>query len=529
MADTSNGVTGRVFTRASSGLVRQVGTLDTLYYSLLQAAPQFIFLMLAVWVLYPGSSMELATVVAVVGSALVGVVYGLYASVYPRSGGEYVFISRTVHPAIGFLVSFLFTFWMAWSVGTNAAIVSIFALAPTFVALGFQLGNPMLTDIGANLGQPWGIFLVGLVTEMFFWYVLVRGMKTYFTLQRWFFIAAYASIAVTVLVLIGGVTGILHFQTNFDALVGSGAYNKVISDGQAAGAVLNSRFDLGSTLNFVVWPAESVLFAFTAVAFAGEVRNARRGPLIGIVGGVIAAGAILFVLAFLSRLAFGESFIKAASFIGKDFPAPNAYFPLLASILGGNGVLTLLINIWFVILSFFLSGACAIYASRAIFAWSIDGMAPEVLGRVSDRHHSPTWAIAVSVIGGFITLVLFSFTTLLTILSALISQSFVFLVVCLAGIVFPYKYRSMYKASAARMELFGVPVMTLAGIGGAIYVSWILFRAITDNTAAVNTPFTFYLTAASFVIAIAWFYIARWWRKRQGVDVDLRFREIPIE
>jgi hypothetical protein len=31
------------------------------------------------------------------------------------------------------------------------------------------------------------------------------------------------------------------------------------------------------------------------------------------------------------------------------------------------------------------------------------------------------------------------------------------------------------------------------------------------------------------VIGFGWFYALRWYRKSRGVDVDRRFKEIPIE
>ena len=50
----------------------------------------------------------------------------LFASVYPRSGGEYVFPSRVVHPSVGFVVSFIQAFWYAFYFGLNGAFFAIY-------------------------------------------------------------------------------------------------------------------------------------------------------------------------------------------------------------------------------------------------------------------------------------------------------------------------------------------------------------------------------------------------------------------
>src|SRR5437660_9420858 len=114
-----------VFTRASSGLVRQVGTLDTAFYGMMQIGIPYIIFIIAAWVSYPGSSMELATAITIIGSVCLGITYALYSSVYPRSGGEYVFLSRTVHPTYGFVVSFLQVFCQAFYFGITRACWAI--------------------------------------------------------------------------------------------------------------------------------------------------------------------------------------------------------------------------------------------------------------------------------------------------------------------------------------------------------------------------------------------------------------------
>ena len=63
---------------------------------------------------------------------------------YPRSGGEYVFISRIIHPAVGFTASFSFTFWQIFYYGINGAFLAIYALSPFCGVLGVQLNSPGL-------------------------------------------------------------------------------------------------------------------------------------------------------------------------------------------------------------------------------------------------------------------------------------------------------------------------------------------------------------------------------------------------
>ena len=110
-----------VFTRASSGLVRQVRTTDVFFFGFTTIALSYIVFTILSWSAYPGASMELATIIAIVGALGIGGTYALFASMYPRSGGEYVFLSRTLHPLVGFALSFSFAFWQMFYLGLNGA------------------------------------------------------------------------------------------------------------------------------------------------------------------------------------------------------------------------------------------------------------------------------------------------------------------------------------------------------------------------------------------------------------------------
>ena len=59
---SQSGSSGRaVFIRRSSGLVRSVSTLDTLFYCIVQLAIPYVMFNFAVYAFYPGASMEIAT------------------------------------------------------------------------------------------------------------------------------------------------------------------------------------------------------------------------------------------------------------------------------------------------------------------------------------------------------------------------------------------------------------------------------------------------------------------------------------
>src|SRR5581483_9409472 len=310
-----------VFTRQSSGLVRAVGAVDTLFYCYFQIAIGFMALIINGWHFWPGASMELATLIVVIGGVCLAIVYGLLSGVYPRSGGEYVFVSRLVHPTLGFMVGLNMTFWQAFGTGISACFFAIFGASPFFGALGLLAHNQTLIDLGSWFLTPWGIFVAATANVLFFAINLYFGIQSYFKIQRWAFIASILSFGLTFIVL--ALTSVTKFQMNFDALAGAGAYQKVIADGTAAGAVPNAPFSFPATMGYFIWPAASLPFAVLSASFNGEVKNPRLSQIFGIGGAITMSGILYIAVMFLSRQAMGDAFVFTAPAVPADqFPVP---------------------------------------------------------------------------------------------------------------------------------------------------------------------------------------------------------------
>jgi amino acid transporter len=498
---------------------------------MMQIGIPYIIFIIAAWVSYPGSSMELATAITIIGSVFLGITYALYSSVYPRSGGEYVFLSRTVHPAYGFVVSFLQVFWQAFYFGVTGAFWAIYGWAPLFTTLGLLTKTQALTNLGTFFGSNWGIFLSGLVMVLVIGTLLFRGAKVYFTFQRWSVWIALASVALLIIVLAMTAAGVFNFKGNFDGLAGAaGSFDKVLSTARSGGTDLNPAFSFGSTLNFLIWPAFSILFAINSVSFSGEIKNVKRGQLFGITGAMVWAGLIMIALMFFIRAAVGDQFLLASSAIGSKFPLPiSPWLNLLASIATNNWLLTILLNLYVLLLIPYAGGAGALYSSRALMAWGLDGVAPEKVSEVSERYHSPSWAIVVAVVIALVALTVYAFTTLLVTLSGLIGFALAFCLTSLAAIVFPYTKREAYEGSPAVMTIVGLPVISVAAVVASVMLLWVIYRAVVDSAFGANTPFSLWLNAGVVVAAIVWYFVARAYRRRQGVDVAARYKEIPVE
>ena len=507
------------FARASSGLVRSIGTTDAMWYGLNAITIAYIGFTLIDWVKYPGASFELSVLITTLGSIGVGIVYALLAATYPRSGGEYVFLSRIVRPELGFVISFVQAFFYTFYFGLNGAFFAWFGLSPLFSTLGVQLKNSMLSDWGTWLGTSWGAFIAGSCLVALVAFLAYRGMGPFFRIQRWCTVIGLVSVAVTLLVLALGGLGVLDFKSAYDSAVGSGAF-------ETAAAAKVPATDLGQTLNFMVWPAFSILFSVNLVAFSGEVKNVRRAPMVGIVGSMILSGIIFIAFMVFARWAESDAFLVGAASGGYNY---QTLVNGTASILANNPLLTIVINLWVILIIPFALGSNIIYGSRALFAWGIDGMAPGKFAEVSEKYHSPMWAILFLFIVAEFWLAIYVFTSYVAILGGLLAFSIAFFVTSLTGVLFPFFKKEVFERSPAAQRVVGIPVMTIAGLVGVIFTGFLIWRCTQDASLNGNNTTSEQIIIGAFIGAIVWFFAFRWYRARQGVAMDKRFKEIPVE
>lgn len=520
--------TAGVFTRTSSGLVRQVKTQDVLYYGVQQIALSYIVFIVLAWGFYPGASMPLASLVATVAGLAMGICYAMFATLYPRSGGEYVYLSRTLVPVVGFAVSFSFAFWETFYTGINGAFFSLYSVSPMLAALGVQSDNQSLLDAADWFTHGWGIFIAGTAMILPLAYLQYRGAGVYFKWQRWATYLALGSLALTIIVLLLAAVGVLDFRANFNDLAGPGAYGKVVADGVASGVAPAAAFDFGETMKFMIWPAFSIWFAVASTSFSGEIKNVQRSQLIGITGAMILMGIAFIALTSLYQSVFGSSFLLSASANGVPLDAPP-FVPFFTAVAGGNVVLTILMSIWVLAIAIFVTGTTLVYSSRAALAWAIDGVAPEFLGNVNEKYRSPHWAILLWTVIGEIFLALFAFTDLLGPISGFLGLAVSFIVVSVWAVFFPFVRKEQFENSPIAWRVGGFPLMSLLGIIASVIVGYAFYRLTIDSAFSLNLKFANWGAALGIVFAVIWFYAWKAYRRRQGVNLDRRYQEIPIE
>ena len=136
-----------LYTRQATGLVREIGMSSNLALNI-----SFISLPLAVLVAtqapfaFPGSNLIGIVIITALLCVIPTLLYGLLSQAMPRSGGDYVFVSRIIHPLIGFVTNFSVTMWFQLVIAYFGALLAPFGLSAALSTMGAATGNQALTE-----------------------------------------------------------------------------------------------------------------------------------------------------------------------------------------------------------------------------------------------------------------------------------------------------------------------------------------------------------------------------------------------
>lgn len=520
-----------IFTRRASGLIKSAGTYDVFIFNL-----GLISVGIAVALdqylgpaFYPGANVALSSLIAMLGMLVVGSAFYMWSIIFPRSGGNYVYQSRAVGPAVAFMTTFTESIVLMFYAALAASLVVSAGLASFFGVLGFIMENSTLADAAVWLGTPGGLFWIGTLVILFCGLLPLAGMRRYFSVQRGMFVVTIVGTIVALLVI--GLGSRDTFVANFNDLTGleyAGVISTAIDNGWA-----DTGFTWGPTIAFLVWPLLPLLGGIQSIGIGGEIKKVERGQTYGMIGAILTGGLLMILFAVLSDKTFGYNFQGAIAFNAELVPdastAVTPYFTLLAGILSDNVILTTLICAAFVAWIYFWVPAELIYAQRTMIAWSFDRLAPERLGYVSNRFHTPVVAIAVTVVLSIFFMWVIAFTsygTLVLIYGILVCWG----ITMASGIVFPWTRKEMFMRSpVARWRIGGVPTMSVVCAGALAFFIWVFILLWNDPIAAGHDTVDILPVAGMLVAGGLWYVGIRAYRKKQGLNVERAFKEIPIE
>ncbi len=546
------GSQGNMFLRNATGLLREVSVLDAFIMNTfgMNIAVGAVFLFLQAPANFPQGNMLVAVIIGTLLMAFTLLwVYSTFAAAMPRSGGDYVFVSRTLHPFLGWLLGWSQGMWLIFFwIGFNAWFALTFALPVALSTIGAATGQNGWIDLSSNLlasfpilgiTTQWWVIIIGLLINVGFAALLILGGQSFWRWQKVFFLFAGGSVVLAFLLLLFDGGNIQHAWNTFASQHKGLTFNQVIPTAVKNGYTLPGGFSLSDTLLMLPWVFFVVGYAQGSAQIGGEVKRASRNQYLAMVGGVLVNGAMLALLVLVFMQAVGVQWIGSVGYLSLNHPdllnlpgnlSPS--FNFIVSLLTGNVLVPLIIGIGFIFWALMGTPLSELQATRYMLAWAVDRMIPSPLGDVSERFHSPVKAIIFCTVTGTLALIALVTVPQASLLGALLAQIAAFILVSIAGIFFPYRLRHVWEAAGGH-KILGIPSVTLAGIGGVLVLGSLMllfiFNSTINSTFGVTARLSLSFMIGVVVAGILWYVGAYFLNRNQGIDLGLTYREIPPE
>jgi len=490
---------------------------------------------------------------------ITGYAAGYVTAAMPRSGGGYVTISRVIHPVVGYNAGWLMFLAEAFSYGLIGVAVfeaiTIFysiALAPTVIAFDAAtlfLGGVLIIIIFTALAL-FGVRLYGWLMHGMFWPTLIITIAFF---GMW----------------IAGAMDPSVVATGVEEVMGAPPSTFVdLALSTAGGDMAASTATFYDAFSYALAGAFWAYMGWYSVTFiAGEVKEANKKlPMVVLVSGLIIMLIYLGSSSFsaISTLGVAEtpdgqwSFFQAYSWLsyGPDVAKeaakatiPNfqaAWSTGIASLIArgmGLGWLS-----WIIALAGVLWLANDIppfllVASRTMFAMSFDRMMPEKLAEVSERWHSPTWALIITGVFGVVgclaeanpvvgEIALGKYVEFAGVVGTDIFDATFLTLFCISMMLLPLERKEIYDRAAVKHS-----VGTVVGLGAiaSLLAGYCLFTFVKESVSFMFSPVGTEKLVSSIgfwgciIVGILLYVYYMYRNTTKGVDMRTLYLSIPPE
>lgn len=538
-----------VFVRKASGLIREIGPLTVLAFGANYTIADGIY-NYTEWQSYqtPGANYPLSLLLGGLILVLAAVCILFLATATPRASSDYVAISRTLHPMLGYMEAFMNIGVNCWVVGALAYFQAWY-FGSFFIQAGIATHNAAWVALGQWMStQTWLGVSLGIVVVLIFGVVNLLGIKSFKWVLNGLFVVALVAGVVTVGAALYGVSiGPQGVAALWDKTYGAGAWQEIINVAQQSGW---SDYVAKFTGDASVWgwpgkwTSTMTVSAIVAAAYAfwgvdssnyvaGEVSGPKRSYLIGIIGAMVLVYVYYLLLSVPSLLMYGQftSFYNYVMFGGhgqelitiNTIQTPTVAV-MLASILGGimpwaAVIVTLGVAVWV------LNGlpAYMIIPSRIIFAMSFDRFMPEKFAAVNARFKSPHWSLLVTIAISIVFVFVTAYSPWFYAISVVTAVMIRWLFASWTAMILPYQRPDLFQQGYTR-KIGKVPLITIIGALSTVAMSALFIVGISQIASdfVSETWFLIWFIGGALLFA---FFLAR--NVSRGVKIETLFRELP--
>jgi amino acid transporter len=457
----------------------------------------------------------------------------------PRAGGEYVYLSRIISPALGAMAGIGIAIAFTYILAANANFTATY-FPFLLTALGAAFNSSSISNAAGNVTSQTAVAIISVGM------LLVVGAFSFFPLRR----VAQIILALVIVQLLAflalGWLLVTHSHQDFINSLGSfsgksTAFNDILA--AAAKDNIPLGFSFATSLlvvPFMVLNYNGVLYSYYV---GGELKRPGRTYLYA---SVISIGLLIVVWVgvwLLMLNTVGLDFMQSQAKLGATDPAAYGAITSLQSSAGGLGyglvlsgdpISKILVGIAVPSAELAVDLAFVAVITRVLFALAFDRLLPIGLAKISESSAVPTNAIIVAVIGGIVFALLAAFLNLANIVANL--ALFVALIILAGGIAataLPFRRPDLIlKPGATELpRIAGIPVPALWGAATSVLALIVVILIIAHpevfGAFTVSSVVTLVLVLGAGPVI---YLIARRLRLQQSsIDLRLAMRELPPE
>lgn len=506
-----------MFLRDATGLTKKVSLLDAIainvsYMSVGAALALVGFTMLALPTV-SGVNLVFGSAIAALLAVPQMIVYTMLSSRVSRTGGDYVWLSRSLGGFLGSTITLTGITLETMPYLALIALSAVFAVGSVGLSLGYSnmLGLALPGNIAGS--APFSQFLLASGLVLVLVAINILRPRLGFKLISTCWIIGMFSVAVAVVTLISaGPAGVANYidrlnipQTTYASL---------------ARSYSGPTFDLNSTLLMMPYFALFTYPWFNAAPSVGSElkRKASRWNI-----------PISLLLAFLvvtipyaSMYYVGGFQFTTAALSDPTLVINHSFnFWTLAMGVSSNYLQALMIGIGWIVLTVAILAFGIITISRYMLAQAFDRYLPSQLAYVSSKYGSPVVAhvldLAVTVV--LIGLAAFLYGPLSSLYGAVMASMIYFAFVGVAATIY-----------AVKKERGGSKVLlAVAGVLQTLVFAYLTYQFLMYPRIWGGNALAYGYIAVTFVVGALLYVITKVRRRNEGLNISLTFKEIPPE
>jgi APA family basic amino acid/polyamine antiporter len=537
-----------VFARKATGLTREVGLVSVAAVTWLFVTTGFFLYPFLTLYQEPGANIPLSYAIGTLG-----MIWPMFAIMFltvamPRSASDYVAISRSLHPLLGYLCN-----WFNWQSNViwigGAMLYTTIYFGNAFAIYGSATGNAALVQAASAMTITTPVtYLVAALAVVIAGALCIVALKWYTRIMVVLFVVPAVAIFIGVGVLAYyNFAGPSAMSAIWDKVFGAGAWKEIVDtatnggwatyitdkSGSASAWGWPGGWTWSATLAAIV-PATTALWGLEiANMVAGEIKNPTKVYPLGVILSATIIAIFYISGTFLMFSDYG-SFASQYNFVMqggltsglKLNPVTFPQIGILAQIPASatSPELGLVIGLAPAFIWLALPLTLTLLTSRMVFAMSFDRFWPTKFAEVNMRFHTPHWSVVFSSAVAIVYLLFFYYSPWFAALSIFALVALRYVIACWATTLMPFTRKDVFDTMPYAWKIGPVPVMTIVGLIGSAFCTWLFVTNIgllaSDNLSMIYEAL--YLT-----MALGFFALFYGYNQHRGIDVAALWREIP--